>query len=139
MIWGTGTASQLFIKTINCNFDYYIDSDITKKDNIINGKTVKYSKDIHNWGNKYIIVASSFYYEIKEELLKLGLEEEKDFTDYKEIMKFLDMLDKFINTTEKKDIYCNYPFINCDVSVNGNVSICCFTNGYPIGNIKKVV
>lgn len=135
-IWGTGEASKLFVKTVNCTFDCYIDNDTNKRNTIINGKVVKHSNDICDLKDNFIVVASSYYDEIRKNLIDLNLIESENFINYRLIIQFLDMFDKFVYSTDKKNIHCDYPFTTCDIVFHGNVSICCFMGSYPIGNIK---
>ena len=89
VIWGTGeTAENLqkiwIDKKYNINVDFYLDGDKTKSGTMYNNKIVKHISDLStkDYGDFLIVVASVFYYEIKEKLQSYGLLEGNNFLPY---------------------------------------------------------
>lgn len=82
VIWGTGDRSSTFSKEVTNKPLFYIDNDISKKDTCFYDRKVCHPSDITNWKDYYIVIANSFYEDIKKQLLDLGLIEESDFIYY---------------------------------------------------------
>lgn len=76
LIFGTGKSSINFIKKLkrSINIVAYIDNDINKQESLFKGKKIISPKDISIYEYDYIVIASCYYREIIEQLLKLGID-----------------------------------------------------------------
>ena len=84
-IWGTGDRSSSFSKELSKMPVCYIDNDITKKGTTFFNRKVCHPSEIEDWGKFYIVIANSFYEEIRLQLQEKGLKEEVDFIYYGKI------------------------------------------------------
>lgn len=81
-IWGTGKISTRFSEMVRGLEYVYIDNDVEKRGTTFNSKMVMISDEIKDYHQFFIIVACKAYDEIKEQLLKRGLNEGTDFIHY---------------------------------------------------------
>lgn len=101
VIWGIGDRSRAFSKLINELPEFYLDNDISKDGTTFFGRPVVHPSRVDNWEDYKIIIANSFYDEIKEQLLSYGLEETKDFVFYGNIVNNKAKLKKLMEDSEK--------------------------------------
>lgn len=94
VIWGTGIRSSHFSKGLEELPVFYIDNDSSKKGTLYFGKEVLHPSEINDWKKYFIIVASSYYTEIKKQLSELGLREDKDFVYYEKVQDNRKRLEK---------------------------------------------
>ncbi|MCM1232509.1 MAG: hypothetical protein NC489_20490, partial [Ruminococcus flavefaciens] len=139
-IWGTGDTEknlQEACKANNYNIDVklYIDSNEGKDGSLYRECPVSMFTKIHNVKQYFIIVASIFYYEIKEELDKCGLCEGVDYLPFSAFMsKPSEMLKELVHTKETVNFYCDRPYTWFYYAWFGAYSCCSTWVKYPIGN-----
>lgn len=86
VVYGTGSLSKKISNILieqNFHISFYVDSDGSKIGEFFNGREIKSNKVLIEFDKEkqLIIVASSFYSEIKEILTSMGLIEYMDFLD----------------------------------------------------------
>ncbi len=117
-IWGAAVAGKDFYNKFEniINIKGFIDSDIKKQDTIINGCRVYSFEDIKNLKKKdfKIIVATSAYEEIYNELILNGLIENKDFCNHKTFTSVFFMYNY-------KKLYMN----RADISITSKCTLNC--------------
>lgn len=123
LIFGTGSGCQQVIEIIDydkAEIIAYIDNDLTKVGDILNNKPIISPREIDNYKYDYILVASQYYNEINEQLIKLGVNKKKVFSFFKlgvvSVFKpnqFISLFDqesspfvKIINKGEEKILNC---------------------------------
>lgn len=84
-IWGTGDRSCCFSESLDEKPMFYLDNDIRKKGMFFFDREICHPSDISHLGQYFIIIANSYYDEIKKQLLDLGLKENEDFIYYQKI------------------------------------------------------
>lgn len=86
IIFGTGKLAKKVSEQIG-EVAYYLDNNKDKHGKMFLGKEVKLPQEILNEKSAYqIIIASSFFEEIKKQLLEMGLIQSKDFINSEEII-----------------------------------------------------
>ena len=87
ILFGAGTGLDLFFETINANntldIMYIVDNKETLWGRTKNGLMIKPPSDISNENQDdiFVFVTTSFYGEVKNQLVKMGLRENANFTD----------------------------------------------------------
>lgn len=132
-IWGTGATKRRLLsrlqkidKNLEKDIIFYIDNDEDKQNTLIDGKKVM---DINSTelDNVFVIIASSWYDEIRWQLIDKGLKENIDFCDYQKIcLSASEMMEKTIYATPQQDNHCMWPFEEVNIQVD-NVYAC----GWP--------
>ncbi len=139
-IWGTGeTEKNLQQACIENGYsisaDLYIDSNLSKSGTQYSGCLVKTINEIKELKRYFIIVASIYYYNIREELNKLGFIEGKDYLPFSCFMsKPSAMLKDLVRAKELTDFYCNRPYKMLSYAWFGAYPCCSTWVKYPIGN-----
>jgi hypothetical protein len=89
--WGCGNGINILAKYCNVEFNYLVDSDFSKAGKRLNNIEISnISKILEDRNNIFIIVLSvSYYKEIKDFLLVLGLKEDIDFVSMEVFMGYL--------------------------------------------------
>ncbi|MCR5799061.1 MAG: hypothetical protein K6G69_03205 [Lachnospiraceae bacterium] len=105
VIWGTGSKSSVFSKGLVHKPSFYIDSDITKKDKFFFERRICHPSDIENWDELYIIIANSYYDDIKKELIERGLFEGQHFDYYENIKNDLLNVERLIDELKESMHY----------------------------------
>lgn len=131
IVWGTGKSSERFVANVlETEIDCYMDNNINLRGTKINGIVVKHPSDIDykEWQNYFIIVASTYYWDIKKQLEEYGLNENLDFVWNKIITE---QPSKLLKTTiyskEKYEMACETMLNNYEVERDGQISCCCTT------------
>ena len=89
IIWGTGSVAEKFLgKYSDIKIAYIVDGNMEKRGQSFFGHRIMSPDDISDWNHYPVIIASTFYNEIKEKLLELGLIEYKDFWRYSNVVNF---------------------------------------------------
>ncbi len=127
VIWGTGTAKENTLEVLKeylpeVKISFYIDNNPKK----VNGKQVFSFADAE-LNDKFVIVASGWYKEIRCDLMDRGLIENQDFIDYQKIYyRPSQMLTKTIYDIPITDNHCMWPFEEVNIQID-NVYAC----GWP--------
>ncbi|MFF2912212.1 TylF/MycF/NovP-related O-methyltransferase [Paenibacillus sp. NPDC057934] len=89
IIFGTGEKQKEFEKNLsNTEIAFYLDNDQKKQETIYNNLLIKRPQDCtaDDLQDKLIVIASSFYSEISEQLIDMGMKEYVDFIDMYEFL-----------------------------------------------------
>lgn len=86
VIWGIGKIGRRLLKDREIKAAFAIDRNLGGT--VVDGIEVKTPDEIEEWKNLFICITTSKYeMEIKEELSKKGLVEERDFISYREMQR----------------------------------------------------
>lgn len=123
VIWGTGDRSGCFSKSLEEAPVFYIDNDICKKGAFFFGKRIYHPSEIYDWKSYFIVIANSFYEEIKKQLLALGLEEDKDFVYYGKVVNNAKKIEKLIEELKNSMVQfkANYQQYNNATLIFGSM------------------
>lgn len=131
VIWGTGRYAESFLKDNKnqINIKFFIDNDIEKKNKILQSRFIKHPDELtkENWKSIYVIVASSYYFSIKKDLEKHGLQENRDFIYYEIVTSRSERLKETYYDRSFYSLECNSMFNHLDLGPKGNVHNCCAT------------
>ncbi len=94
VIWGTGDRSSCFSESLNEKPMFYIDNDIKKKGDVFFDREIRHPADILHLGQYFIVIANSYYEDIKKQLSELGLKENEDFIFYQKVENNVVRLEK---------------------------------------------
>lgn len=85
--WGAGRICQNILQH-HKKFepDFFIDKYCQEK--VMCGKMVKHPDEITDWSNIYVIITCLQYLEIGQELRSYGLEEKKDFNNFRDFFNY---------------------------------------------------
>ena len=142
-IWGTTSSKEIVMKHLSAGsnqllnrLSYFIDNDKTKKGTVIDGVEVISGEEYDIWKKCFIIVASSAYSEIKEQLEAIGLIETEDFINYVKAIRPSEMLKKTIYDKPLKGVECMWPFEKINIQPYG-CYLCDWPSWLttPVGNI----
>lgn len=139
-VWGTGETERNFQEACRengytINVDTYIDGNIEKRGSSYCGRPIKMISDVGDIKQYFIIVASIYYYDIKEELSKYGLIEGKDYLSFSCFYsKPSAMLKELVRAEEMRNFYCDRPYTWFYYAWFGVYSCCSTWVKYPIGN-----
>lgn len=95
VVFGTGTKCVNFLNTFSYHVDYFIDNDKKKHHTVFMGREI-HSPDRLQKENKneiFIIISSSFYDEIAQQLINMGYQEGIHFIDDTSVLKSNTILD----------------------------------------------
>ena len=139
-IWGVGDTQVNLQRdlekrygeiTISC----YIDGNDDSTAGELNGRPVYHVSDISDISKYFIIVASVYYFEIKDRLQEMGLREDIDFlpfsafkTNPREMMKTL------VSAPQREEFYCTNPYTFFYYAWHDTYPCCSTWVRYPIGN-----
>ena len=85
VIWGTGNVcSHILNQKLLTQVDFFIDNDKKKINTEMHDRKIIHPSQIVDWKSYYIIVAIDNYTSIKEQLMKLDMQEERDFIWYRD-------------------------------------------------------
>lgn len=130
-VWGTGKSATDFVKeNTKLNISCYLDNNIQKKNTLIDGIKVLYPNDItiNEWEDLYVIVASTYYSEIRTQLSGYGLTETDDFIRHDVLkIKPSDLLKKTIYDNSNYALECYTMFNTYEVADSGKANCCCTT------------
>lgn len=80
LIFGAGEAGRKIIDIINedkVTILAYIDNDVTKQGQLINGKIILNPQAIYSFDYDYIVIASMYQEEIYEQLIEMGIDKNR--------------------------------------------------------------
>lgn len=86
LIFGTGNGRKVieeFIDINKCKIIAYIDNDSSKIGKNINGLSIISPENIKSFSYDYIIIASTYYNEIAEQLIRNGIDSKKILSFFK--------------------------------------------------------
>lgn len=124
-VWGTGRRSIALREYIEKErISFFIDNDKSKKK--FQNKEVIYPEDIQEWKGLFVVIASSYYYDIANQLRGFGLEEGRDFVRY-DIFFFRpsELLKKTIFDQSYISLTCHTMMNTFEAGTDGRVSCCC--------------
>lgn len=140
VIWGTGDT---VINMLNAckendyifNVEFYVDGDEKKKGTTFNGREVVTFDSIRDKESYFYIIASIYYFEIKESLERIGLQEGKDFLGFSSLMtRPSKMMSEQIRAKQVGNFFCTRPYNWFYYSWFGTYCCCSTWVKYPIGN-----
>lgn len=107
-----GNTAVQIMKLLKIDFDFFIDGDTKKHENYFHGKKIISPESFVNIKNDYtVIIASEFYTEILENLIRLNVKKEKIIKLYEFIVSNIDKIKldleqpKLINSRKSKIIF----------------------------------
>ncbi|WP_113672564.1 radical SAM protein [Vallitalea guaymasensis] len=140
-VWGTGGTCDNFLNTCKdegdkINIDFYLDSNQCKWGKMYNGIEIINPEKIFELHKKvFIIVAVMAYDEIRNKLIKMGLNENIDFILYTYWnMKPSQMFKKTYYAKSINGPECSRPFDFSQIMWNGHYCCCPEWVKVPIGN-----
>lgn len=139
-VWGVGDTARNLHKDCRANnysieVDIYIDGSAERKTERFNGKPVYMAQEMNDIGQYFIVVASIFYFDIKERLERMGLQEGRDFLPFSKFSsKPSDMMKKQVNAAARESFHCGNPNTWFYYAWFGTYCCCSTWVDYPIGN-----
>lgn len=121
IIFGTGKASEIISSYMPFDIVFYLDNDEKKWNKHLNEKVIKHPESIRDEepGKFAVIIASMFFNEISNQLLDMGLVENKDF--WNGTYFFCDAIDYEIS--KFKQVKQDERLYNSNVKVDKTVEI----------------
>jgi hypothetical protein len=128
-VWGTGICASVLWDTLEkwslaSEIDFYVDN--AKGKSAFKGKQVVSPKEIKDWKEIYVIVATSQYqWEIYKQLNEYGLQKNKDYIHYSVASQdYVELLEKACFPEVRYPYFCHRPFGYCDV-IGSDLHLCC--------------